>query len=93
MTNRLSEDEIIARIFAPLAGQGSLDLRDDAALLSPPPGSQIIATTDALVAGVHFFPTDPPDLIAQKALRVNVSELPRPFFAVTLRFSFTLLSP
>mgnify|MGYP006282875765 FL=1 len=75
MTNRLSEDEIIARIFAPLAGLGSLDLRDDAALLSPPPGHQLVATTDALVAGVHFFPNDPPDLIAQKALRVNVSDL------------------
>jgi thiamine-monophosphate kinase len=75
MTNRLSEDEIIARIFAPLAGLGSLDLRDDAALLSPPPGHQLVATTDALVAGVHFFPNDPAPLIARKALRVNVSDL------------------
>lgn len=75
MSDRFSEDEIIARIFAPLAGEGSLDLRDDAALLSPPPRHQLVATTDALVAGVHFFPDDPADLIARKSLRVNVSDL------------------
>jgi thiamine-monophosphate kinase len=27
------------------------------------------------VAGVHFFPEDPPDAIARKALRVNISDL------------------
>ena len=30
---------------------------------------------DAIVAGVHFFPDDPPDLIAKKLVRVNVSDL------------------
>jgi len=75
MADRLSEDDLIASIFAPLSGPGSLDLRDDAALLSPPPGHQIIATADALVAGVHFFPDDPADQIAQKSLRVNISDL------------------
>ena len=32
-------------------------------------------TADALVAGVHFFADDPPDAIARKALRVNLSDL------------------
>ena len=32
-------------------------------------------TADAIVGGVHFFPDDPPDAIAQKALRVNLSDL------------------
>ena len=32
-------------------------------------------TTDALVAGVHFFADDPPEAIARKALRVNLSDL------------------
>ena len=32
-------------------------------------------TTDALVAGVHFFADDPPGAIARKALRVNLSDL------------------
>ena len=32
-------------------------------------------TTDALVGGVHFFADDPADKVAQKALRVNLSDL------------------
>jgi thiamine-monophosphate kinase len=31
--------------------------------------------TDAIVEGVHFFADDPPDTIARKALRVNLSDL------------------
>ena len=69
------EFSLIARHFRPLAGPGSLDLRDDAALLTPPPGKQLVLTADAMVAGVHFFPDDPPDLIGQKLLRVNLSDL------------------
>lgn len=32
-------------------------------------------TTDALVEGVHFLPDDPPELVARKLLRVNLSDL------------------
>jgi thiamine-monophosphate kinase len=71
----LTEQELIARYFAPLAGPGGLGLRDDAALLSPPPGTELVLTADALVAGVHFFPEDPPETIAAKALAVNLSDL------------------
>jgi thiamine-monophosphate kinase len=71
----LSEDEIIAQCFAPLAGPGGLHLLDDAALLTPPEGSDLVLTTDGLVAGVHFFADDPPAAIAAKALRVNLSDL------------------
>ncbi len=69
------EFSLIARHFRPLAGPGSLELRDDAALLTPPPGKQLVLTADAMVAGVHFFADDPPDLIGQKLLRVNLSDL------------------
>ncbi|MBT6116736.1 MAG: thiamine-phosphate kinase, partial [Rhodospirillaceae bacterium] len=48
---------------------------DDAALLAPASGCAIVATADAMVAGVHFLPEDPPDLIARKLLRVNLSDL------------------
>ena len=41
----------------------------------PRPGDDLVLTTDALVAGVHFFADDPPDAIARKALRVNLSDL------------------
>ena len=75
MKPRPSEDELIARYFAPLTGEGGLGLKDDVARLSPPPGRDLIVTVDALVAGVHFFADDPPDLIARKALRVNLSDL------------------
>lgn len=70
-----SEDDIIARHFAPIAGPGGLGLRDDAACLAPPPGCDLVITKDAIVAGVHFLPDDPPETIARKALRVNVSDL------------------
>ena len=50
-------------------------MRDDAALVRPPAGQDLVVTTDALVAGVHFFADDPPGAIARKALRVNLSDL------------------
>jgi thiamine-monophosphate kinase len=70
------EDRLIARYFRPLATDpGALGLLDDAATITPPPGSDVVLKTDAVVGGVHFFPDDPPDLIAKKALRVNLSDL------------------
>jgi thiamine-monophosphate kinase len=35
----------------------------------------LVVTTDALVEGVHFLADDPPDSIAKKALRANLSDL------------------
>lgn len=72
---RLSEDELIARYSAPLAGPGGLGLLDDAALVAPTPGTQLVLTVDAIVEGVHFLPDDPPETIAVKALGVNLSDL------------------
>ena len=69
------EFERIRRWFAPLAGPGGLGLLDDAALLDCPAGCRLVATADAIVAGVHFLPDDPPDLVAKKLLRVNLSDL------------------
>ena len=73
--SRPGEFDLIARYFAPLAGPAGLELRDDAALMRPAPGEDLVLTTDALVAGVHFFADDPPGAIARKALRVNLSDL------------------
>jgi thiamine-monophosphate kinase len=70
------EDRLIARYFKPIARHpGALGLIDDAAVLTPPPGHELVVTADAIVGGVHFFPGDPPDAIARKALRVNLSDL------------------
>ena len=71
----LDEDGLIARFFAPMAGPGGLGLKDDAAVIAPPPGQDLVVTVDALVAGRHFFADDPPASIARKALRVNLSDL------------------
>ena len=73
----LGEFGRIARFFRPLAAgfPGALNLTDDAAILSVPPGQELVLTTDAIVAGVHFLPTDAPGDIARKALRVNLSDL------------------
>jgi thiamine-monophosphate kinase len=71
----LSEFERIARFFAPLAGEGSLGLIDDVALIDGPDGEQYALTTDAIIAGIDYFPDDPPGLVAQKLLRVNLSDL------------------
>jgi thiamine-monophosphate kinase len=71
------EFDIIARYFAPIAAAfpGALGLKDDAAIFDPPAGSRLVVTADAMVAGVHFLAGDPPDLIARKLMRVNLSDL------------------
>ncbi|MBE7244726.1 MAG: thiamine-phosphate kinase [Actinomycetospora chiangmaiensis] len=72
---RASEEGLIARYFAPLAGPGADGLRDDAATLTPAPGHDLVLTTDAIVAGIHYFPDDPPASVARKALGVNLSDI------------------
>lgn len=72
---RPSEDALIARYFAPLAGPGADGLRDDAAVLAPSHGHDLVVTTDTIVAGVHFLADDPAGSIARKALGVNLSDL------------------
>lgn len=70
----MSEFDIIREIFAPLSADapGAFGLGDDAALLE---GERFVFTKDVLVAGVHFLPKDPPDLIARKLVRANLSDL------------------
>ena len=73
--NSSGEDSLIARYFKPLATDpGALGLVDDAAILQAS-GDEIVVTTDAIVEGVHFLSDDPPDTVARKALRVNLSDL------------------
>jgi thiamine-monophosphate kinase len=74
---RLDEFERIARFFAPLAAgwPGALGLADDAALIDVPADNDLVVTADALVEGVHFVGDEPPELIAAKLIRVNLSDL------------------
>src|ERR1700692_2768450 len=69
------EESLISRYFRPLVTDpGAFDLDDDGAGRKAL-GEDIVVTTDAIVEGVHFLPDDPPDTIARKALRVNLSDL------------------
>ncbi len=73
----LDEFDSIARLFRPLAAATpeALCLLDDAAILPSRPGFELVVTTDAMVEGVHFLAEDPPDCVARKLLRVNLSDL------------------
>jgi thiamine-monophosphate kinase len=71
----MNEFEIIARYFAPLAGEGAFGLMDDVAVLPQRAGHDLIVTTDAISEGTDFFAFDPAGTVAQKALRVNLSDL------------------
>jgi len=75
-----------------LAADGGLDLLDDAALLMPPPGRQLVLTADAIVEGVHFLPGDPPDTVGRKLLRVNLSDLAA-MAAAPLAYLLTVSAP
>ncbi len=70
----MSEFDIIREIFAPLTASapGAFDLVDDAALLET---NAYVVTKDLMVAGVHFLPKDPLDLVARKLIRTNLSDL------------------
>ncbi|PLX39445.1 MAG: thiamine-phosphate kinase [Hyphomicrobiales bacterium] len=73
---RPGEFDLIARYFAPLARDpAARGLVDDAAVLIPPPGRELVLTKDALAANIHFFSTDDPQDVAEKALSVNLSDL------------------
>src|SRR4051812_17922120 len=61
----MDEFGIIAKYFAPLAGEGAFGLKDDAAILPARAGHELIVTTDTIAEGTDFFPSDPPDTIAQ----------------------------
>jgi|TARA_R110002072_G_scaffold49863_19_gene135042 thiamine-monophosphate kinase len=90
----LGEFDLIARYFAPLSqgAPGSYGLRNDAALIVPRSGESLVATADTLVAGVHFLPDDPAELVARKALRVNLSDLAA-MGAEPLGYLLTLAAP
>src|SRR6202050_1626729 len=71
-----AEDRLIARYFRPLARHpGAFGLVDDAAVISPRPGCDVVLTTAGVISGVHVFPDDRAENIGRKALRMNLSDL------------------
>ena len=77
MAPGLGEFERIAQFYRPLARgfDGALGLTDDAGLLTVPPGRELVVTTDAMVAGIHYLAGEDPARLAKKLLRVNLSDL------------------
>ncbi|TAH33105.1 MAG: thiamine-phosphate kinase [Alphaproteobacteria bacterium] len=73
----MKEFSLIDKYFRPLTRDftGALELRDDAGYLTVPAGQELVVTKDLLLEDVHFFGDDDPGLIAQKSLRVNLSDL------------------
>ncbi len=88
----MNEFDLIARHFRPLAGVAGLDLLDDAAVLAPPVGRELVISADAMVAGVHCLADDPAELVARKLLRVNLSDLAA-MGATPLGYLLTLALP
>lgn len=71
----MAEKDWIRRYFAPIVkAPGAAGLTDDTAELSKGKGA-LIATTDAMAEGVHFFSDDPIETVAVKLVRVNVSDI------------------
>lgn len=74
----MDEFALIRRYFARLTAARAgvvLGVGDDAALLAPQPGSQLVVTTDTLIAGRHFPERTAPFDIGWKSLAVNLSDL------------------
>lgn len=71
----MHEFDFIRTYLAPLAGPGGLDLKDDAALLRPPAGQDLVLTKDMLVEGVHFPQGHYGGDTAERLLRTNLSDL------------------
>lgn len=73
----IGEFELIEEFFAgQLAAFGvNLGIGDDCALLTVPQGKQLAVSMDTLVGGMHFPKNADPELIAQRAIRVSISDL------------------
>ncbi len=76
----MEEFDLIARVRARVQeGPGEpsvvLGIGDDAAVLAPEPGHDLVATTDTLVAGRHFPPGLEAEAVGHLALAVNLSDI------------------
>ena len=69
----MNEFEFIQKLLKPLAtSPHSLDLSDDIALLKD---KNLAFSTDTICEDIHFLSGTSPDKIAEKLLRVNISDL------------------
>ncbi len=75
----VSENELIERVrrrFPSAAGGLRTGIGDDAAVLRPRPGTELVVTTDAFLENVHFLrKTHPPDAAGYKAVARATSDI------------------
>jgi thiamine-monophosphate kinase len=73
----VNEFELIARFFSRPTRAESVHVAggDDAAVLAPSPGSELVASVDMLVAGRHFLSDVDPEKLGHKTLAVNLSDM------------------
>jgi len=90
----MGERTRIARYFAPLAAAeaGSFSLTDDAAVLTPPIGKQLVVTTDSVIESIHLLPGATAQQFAQKLMRRNLSDLAA-MGAMPWRYTLNLHTP
>jgi thiamine-monophosphate kinase len=69
------EFELIARHFTRPTPGAVLGVGDDAAILQPSAGMELLVSTDMLVAGTHFLADAEPEDLGWKVLAVNVSDI------------------
>lgn len=70
-----SEFALIDRYFKRATSHTALGVGDDAAIVRPSPGMELVVSTDMLVAGTHFLPDADPENLGWKVLAVNVSDM------------------
>lgn len=70
-----SEFALIDRYFRRPARHTVLGVGDDAAIVKPTPGFELVISTDMLVSGTHFLPNVDPEDLGWKTLAVNVSDM------------------
>jgi len=76
----LDEFSLIQQFFSDAQNKTTQDgvilgIGDDAAILKPAEGEELLFTTDTLTSGVHFPAETPPGAIGHKALAVNLSDI------------------
>lgn len=72
------ETHLISRYFehlGPARADVGLGIGDDAAVLQPAAGCQLVMTTDTLVEGSHFLPGAAARSLGHRAMAVNLSDI------------------
>jgi thiamine-monophosphate kinase len=73
----MREFELIDRYFHAFVDDPTvlLGIGDDGAIVSPHSGKNLVVCVDTLVSGTHYLADTPAEVIAEKALAVNLSDL------------------